>query len=337
MSRSGVGVPELPRIVSLFCGAGGLDKGFEDAGFKISVAVDSSEAAIATHKANFYGVDACAADLLRLGPDGVLALVAQSVPRSGRIGVIGGPPCQGFSRANTGSRADDPRNELPALYLQIIERLQSRYKVEFVLFENVLGIKDSKHSATFDTIVEGLGQLRFDVTERELCALDFGVPQNRRRILLIGMRKRRGYAEPKLEPIDGMKTVREAIGGLPAPAFFARDLTPETIPHHPNHWTMQARSPRFSLPISDRRGGRSFRQLEWDAPSPTVAYGHREIHVHPLGTRRLSIYEAMLLQGFSSSFELKGTMSEQVDQVSNAVPPPMARGVADAIARAIRG
>ena len=72
-------------------------------------------------------------------------------------------------------------------------------------------------------------------------------------------------------------------------------------------------------------------RLSWDKPSRTVAYGNREIHVHPSGLRRISIYEAMLLQGFPENFELKGNFSEQVTQISNAVPPPVSLAIAKSI------
>jgi DNA (cytosine-5)-methyltransferase 1 len=100
---------------------------------------------------------------------------------------------------------------------------------------------------------------------------------------------------------------------------------------------MQPKSHRFTNPEAINGGGRSFRRLKWDAPSPTVAFGHREIHVHPEGRRRLSIYEAMLLQGFPEGFVLEGNLSEQVAQISNAVPPPLARSVAAAVRRALDG
>jgi DNA (cytosine-5)-methyltransferase 1 len=83
--------------------------------------------------------------------------------------------------------------------------------------------------------------------------------------------------------------------------------------------------------------GRSFKRLSWSDASPTIAFGNREIHIHPTGTRRLSIYEAMLLQGFPASFVLEGNLSEQVEQVSNAVPPPLAKSVAAAIDLAMLG
>src|SRR5690348_2694308 len=99
----------LPKIVSLFSGAGGLDRGFQSAGFEISAAFDISEAAINTHKRNFPKAVAVADDLLGLGPRGVLRIVKKKLRRGSRIGIIGGPPCQGFSRANTTATAADPR------------------------------------------------------------------------------------------------------------------------------------------------------------------------------------------------------------------------------------
>lgn len=327
----------LPKIVSLFCGAGGLDWGFHQESFQIPIAIDVSEAAVRTHKKNFSSTHSVAADLIKLKPSGVHSLVEKQIPAKSRIGVIGGPPCQGFSRANTTSQADDPRNELPQLYLDIVKNLQKTYTVEFVVFENVLGIRDKKHAATYKALMDGLDALGFDVTEKELCALDYGVPQKRRRIVLSAMRKKQGYSQVRPEMKSGLKTVREAIGGLAAPKYFERKLTPADIPVHANHWTMKPKSPRFSDPDGNYAEGRSFKRLAWDEASPTVAFGHREIHVHPNGTRRLSIYEAMLLQGFPQGFVLEGNLSEQVEQVSNAVPPPLAHSIAQAVKRALDG
>ncbi|MDZ7584550.1 MAG: DNA cytosine methyltransferase [Thiobacillus sp.] len=326
---------DLPRVVSLFSGAGGLDWGFHQEGFQIPLAIDISDAAVRTHKKNFSNTHSVAADLIKLQPLGVYKLVSGQVPKGSRIGVIGGPPCQGFSRANTTSKADDPRNELPQLYLSIVKKLQRAYTVEFVVFENVLGIRDKKHAATYKALVNGLNGLGFDVTEKELCALDFGVPQNRRRVVLSAMRKKQGYGEVRPEKKTGLKTVREAIGKLSAPKYFDRKLTPADIPVHANHWTMQPKSPRFANPDGEYADGRSFKRLLWDEPSPTVAFGHREIHIHPSGTRRLSIYEAMLLQGFPENFVLEGNLSEQVEQVSNAVPPPLGKSIAAAVKTAM--
>lgn len=317
--------------MSLFSGAGGLDLGFKQAGFPLTLAIDRSESAMRTHRKNIGGPKAITADLVKLGPRGVLDLLGEILEPGHEIGVIGGPPCQGFSRANTNSVADDPRNELPLLYLEIIEALQASYVVKFALFENVLGIRDAKHIATFHGILSKFSELGLHSGVAEYSALEFGVPQNRRRVIISA------FANPKaamsFEPIKTAKedlTVRAAIGALPDPVFFFRGMRPECIPYHANHWTMRPVSKRFADPDRPRKPGRSFRRLEWDQPSPTVAYGHREIHVHPNGTRRLSIFEAMLLQGFPRDFVLEGNFSSQVEQVSNAVPPPLARALAEA-------
>lgn len=330
-----LGLADLPLVVSLFCGAGGLDWGFQQEGFRIPLSIDISAAAVLTHKRNFKDGESHTADLVELGPDGVAELVNNCVPRGSRIGVIGGPPCQGFSRANTGSQEDDPRNTLPALYVDIVRRLQQDFAVEFVVFENVLGIRDKKHAATYADLLEGLEGLGMDITEKELCALDFGVPQNRRRVVLSALRRGQGYSEVRPLERPGLRTVEEAIGGLDHPAFFSARLKPVDIPVHPNHWTMRPKSRRFSNPEAFRNDGRSFKRLVWSEASPTIAFGHREIHVHPSGTRRLSIYEAMLLQGFPETFVLEGNLSEQVEQVSNAVPPPLGQCIAAAVKRAL--
>jgi DNA (cytosine-5)-methyltransferase 1 len=99
---------------------------------------------------------------------------------------------------------------------------------------------------------------------------------------------------------------------------------------------MNPLSPRFRAKAVPH-GGRCFKQLSWQKPSPTIAFGHREIYVHPNGKRRLSIFEAMLLQGFPKNFVLEGNLSEQVEQVSNAVPPPLAKSLAAAIRRTLAG
>ncbi|XVX20369.1 DNA cytosine methyltransferase [Actinomycetota bacterium] len=331
------GIMSLPKIVSLFSGAGGLDLGFRNADFPLAFAVDLSPAAIRTHRRNFIETVSVAADLEELGPDGVLARLKDLLEPGEAIGVIGGPPCQGFSRANTASAASDPRNQLPLLYLRIVEALQSKFQVEFVLFENVVGIRDTKHAVTFSGIMSKFREIGLTPVVEEYSALDFGVAQTRNRVIISGFRD--GSVARDFKPNrTGAKglTVRSVIGDLPEPAFFARHLEKSDIPYHENHWTMRPVSKRFSAPGGAQPGGRSFRRLEWDKPSPTVAYGHREIHIHPDGRRRLSIFEAMRLQGFPNDFVLEGTLSSQVEQVSNAVPPPLAEALAMAIKTAMR-
>lgn len=328
----------LPRIVSLFSGAGGLDLGFLQEGYEIAFAVDRMEAAIQTHRRNFPRTVSVVADITtRNEASGRLAIlddIAEVLKDGEEIGIIGGPPCQGFSRANPSSRADDPRNQMPTFYLEVVEELQARYDVQFVLFENVMGIRDAKHAVAFRGILSRFKELQLTASVAEHSALDYGVPQTRNRVIISGFKNAavsEAFRPKRISREEVDLSVRGAIGHLPQPMFFSRGLSGEDIPTHPNHWTMTPRSKRFGGAADGPAPTRSFRRLSWDKPSPTVAYGHREIHVHPDGTRRLSIYEAMLLQGFPETFVLVGTLSQQVEQVSNAVPPPMARSLAAAV------
>ncbi|MEK0264867.1 DNA cytosine methyltransferase [Bifidobacterium mongoliense] len=316
----------------MFSGAGGLDLGFKEAGYKIAFAVDIDRWAVKTHSMAFPEAHCIQADLVELGVDGLVAEVGKLVQPGERIGVIGGPPCQGFSRSNSNSRADDPRNRLPLLYLKIVKALKSKYKVEFIIFENVLGIKDKKHERTFTGILSTLKELGLHASVGEYDAYEFGVPQHRRRVIIAAFSASQALETfAPVRQIVGKKTVGEAIDGLPEPSYCSRGNTAELNSFHPNHWTMQPKSLRFAHPDQFKQDGRSFRRLERDKPSPTVAYGHREIHVHPNGERRLSIYEAMQLQGFPQDYVLFGPFSAQVQQISNAVPPPLAYALAVAV------
>jgi len=312
-------------LLSLFCGAGGLDMGFRAAGFSTAVAIDNCPHAVRTFNRNAGTVVAHERDLASLDGAAFVAMIPNGVRP---VGLIGGPPCQSFSRGNVHVRSDDPRHRLPYRYVDLLRAAKDEFDLHFFVFENVAGLGSERHARRLSLIRNRLIDVGFNVFQSELNALAFNVPQRRRRLFLVGLDAKR-YPKVSFQFPTGdsnKATVADAIEDLPAPAFYRRGLTPETIPHHPNHWTMVPKSPKFeNAKASD---GRSFRRLAWDEPSPTVAYGHREIHVHPEGSRRLSVYEAMLLQGFPSSYELTGTLSAQVSQVSNAVPPPVAEAIA---------
>lgn len=322
---------QLPSLLSLFSGAGGLDLGFHQAGFKTALALDIDASAIESFNKNIEPEVGVVADLCKIKAKGVLQLFKTRVPLGSSIGIIGGPPCQGFSFANARSLADDPRNQLPFVYLSIVSLLSKNYNIPFIVLENVAGIRASKHAVTYQKLLNRIKKLGYHLNEFVLDASEFGVPQVRKRVLLVGIKKIKGQKEKpvKLSPSNETITVREAIGQLAEPTFFSKNLNSNDFPHHHNHWTMKPKSEKFKKPST--ASGRSFRRIEWDKPSKTIAFGHREILVHPSGTRRLSIYEAMLLQGFPSNFRLYGTLSAQVTQVSNAVPPPLAKAIASSL------
>lgn len=324
------------NLLSLFCGAGGLDLGFTQQGFNVNLAIDISQAAIDTHKKNFLNSKAQNHDLLKLGISGLLKLCKENFDTSKPIGIIGGPPCQGFSRGNIGAFKDDPRNQLALFYIKAIEALKEVIDIDFIVFENVLGIRDLKHQDIYNEIITTLKKMSYEVFENELNAADFGVPQVRKRVIIIALKKDKINGSPSFFNSKEHKTVKDAIFGLPEPAYFSRGISPDSIPFHPNHWTMKPKSKKFLDSDSFHNKKRSFRAIRWERPSPTVAYGNREIHVHPDKKRRLSIYESLILQGFPKDFVLSGTLSQQVTQVSNAVPPPMAEGIAKEIKRILR-
>ncbi len=316
-------------VLSLFSGAGGLDYGFGQAGFETVLAVDHDRAATATFNANFDGDVARNEDLSAVSPATVVEwLKDQKVkPR----GIIGGPPCQGFSVGNTKASPDDPRNQLPFRYCDILESLNGEYDIEFFVFENVLGLRSPKHRSRLSEIVARFEQAGFRVAQSEVNAVRFGVAQNRRRLFLVGINQ---SLHPDIDfqwptGTDEVRTVRSVISGLPKPAYRTTGMQPQEIDYHRNHWTSPPCSSKFES--QDFGDGRSFRRLAWDEPSWTVAYGNREIHIHPNGKRRLSVHEAMLLQSFPKKFVITGNFCEQVTQVSNAVPPRVARAVASAI------
>jgi len=313
------------EILSLFCGAGGLDTGFSRAGFRTIIAIDNCPDAIRTYNENSGGRVAHQADLSQLSPQTFIDLIpAGSRP----VGLIGGPPCQGFSRGNVCADPADPRNRLPFRYADLLAAANRRYGLHFFVFENVAGIAAPRHASRLAGIVSRFRRAGFRVYLGYLNAADFSVPQNRRRLFIVGLNSDL-YGGVEFQFPAGTsthRTVRDAIAGLPEPEFYRRGLTPETIPFHPNHWTMVPKSSKFAWGrVSD---GRSFKRLEWDKVSPTVAYGNREVHVHPNGGRRLSVLEAMLLQGFPREYMLTGSLSSQITQVSNAVPPPVAEAIA---------
>lgn len=327
------------HLISLFSGAGGLDLGFELKGFKTIAAYDKKSSAVDTFNHNRDSEIAKEVDLLTYTGkkiiDDVNSLNQKLIPR----GVIGGPPCQYYSNGNkTPREEDDPRRILPIKYAEILIQLNDEYRLDFFLFENVKGLVGPAHINDFNNLVKLFEKAGFYVTHAVLDSFDFEVAQYRKRVFIMGWNKdfysKDTYEFPKGKPRN--LNVQGKIGCLPEPQFYERNLDSSKFPEHPNHWTMQPRSPKFKNPppLGLKKSTRSFRRLSWEEPSYTVAYGHNEIHVHPNGKRRLSIYEAMLLQGFPegrNSYELRGCLSEQVTLVSDAVPPPLAEALAASV------
>ena len=326
-------------VLSLFSGAGGFDYGFKQAGFNPLLAIDINPAAIATYKRNHPNAIVELVDLSQATPEGILKLWQDATNDKKPVGIIGGPPCQGFSSSNVHQTPDDPRHKLLYNYASIISAFATRYETDFFVLENVPGLVTNRYRPLLDEFKTVVGDAGFKVSNDVLDAGTFGVAQHRRRLVAAGINQRSHprvaliLSEGDCNPLD----IADVIKDLPQPAFCAKGLAKKDIPHHPNHVAMVPRSPKFtdgSL-LQGNSKGLSFKVLAWDAPSYTVAYGHNEVHVHPDCHRRLSIYEAMRLQGFPHSYQLEGTFTEQVRLISDAVPPPFAEGIARKIVQTL--
>ena len=326
-------------VLSLFSGAGGFDLGFQSAGFRPVLAIDIDPAAVATYRKNHANVQVTQLDLANVDPTDIVNLWTDHVGPIPPVGIIGGPPCQAFSVSNIHQRNNDPRRTLLHSYAEIIEEFAARLGLDFFVFENVPGLISRQHKGYFDQFRRKCEAAGFKISQEVVDAGRFGVPQHRKRLIVVGVNGQR-YPEIDMQLPTGNKQpppIREVLEGLPEPAFCTRGRRGSDVPFHPNHIAMVPRSPKFtdgSLEPGDRRG-RSFRVLAWDSPSYTVAYGHREVHIHPGCHRRLSVYEAMLLQGLPSWYRLEGTFSQQVQLVSDALPPPLSEGIANAISKTL--
>ena len=321
-------------LLSLFSGCGGLDLGFERAGFTVGLAYDIRPYSIDSWNRNRpnsrcgHVSDLSAIHLKDMDRD----YGARFVPS----GVIGGPPCQSFSRANRSRSDSDLRQKLVRQFFSIALRFhRHRRPLDFILMENVPELTKAEKGKLLEREIERLRAHGLHVQTFIIDAAAYSVPQRRKRFFLLAVPNsylREKCWVPPCGKGEG-KTVRDAIFQLPPPTFFRRGIQPDTMRFHPNHWCMNPKSRKFfdgSL-IPGHSSGRCFKTLAWDSLSFTVAYGHREVHVHPDGHRRLSVLEAMRLQGFPDTYILEGTLSAQIDQVSEAVPPPLAEAVARSI------
>ncbi len=325
-----------PSVISFFSGCGGFDLGFSSAGFSVDLAFDVASSAADSYNHN-KGEKVCyVADLSRMAPSKIINSYRRQCGHIVPCGVIGGAPCQTFSSGNVHFNKNDPRHALPRRYARLLRSLNNMWDLDFFVFENVRGIASTRHQEEYLSIKGLFEKAGFKLFEGELDAADFGVAQHRRRIFIVGFNSDKypdiefSFPEPQTTtPL----TVADKLKGLPSPVFFKRGLKHEDISYHPNHWTMRPHSRKFvdgSLK-NGRKAGRSFRVLKWNKPSLTVAYGNREIHVHPNTKRRLSVYEAMLLQGFPEDYELLGTLSAQISQVSDAIPPQLGKALGNSI------
>lgn len=333
------------HAIDLFAGAGGLSKGFLDAGVDIILGVDNDSQALETFRLNHGGAQALNLDLSK--KETVAEIKKRAGDRSIDL-IIAGPPCQGFSV--TGPRNfDDKRNKL---YLAVIAMVKE-YNPKGFIIENVPGMATLYDGEIKEEILRRFRRMGYNVECDILCAADYGVPQIRNRLIFMGIRKDKGkpdFPKPILKP-SAYITCRQAIGDLPS----RRDelgkeedvytLEPQTeyqkkmrngctvLHNHvaTNHTQMVKDTIALvpeggnykDLPEGwgeSRRFHEAWTRYHGDRPSKTIDTGHRN-HFHYEYNRVPTIRENARLQSFPDDFVFTGTRTQQNRQVGNAVPP----------------
>lgn len=298
------------RVVSLFSGAGGLDLGFKMAGHTIIWANDLYEDAVHTYEKNI-GKHIILKDIHNVPSD--------DIPDCDIV--IGGFPCQGFSVANTKRHIGDERNEL---YKQLIRVIEAKHP-KFFLAENVKGLTNLGKGEVFKMILSDFSEMGYRVKYRIMNAADYGVPQTRVRVIIVGVREDISWEYTFPEPTnskdgkDGLPkwvSVTEAISGLPDPD------EPNEVPNHTYS--------KYKLNINGYIG---HRLLDPHKPAPTVTArgdnrGGVVILPHPNGKRRMSCRELASVQSFPTNYEFCGNNSSIYRQIGNAVPPLLGYTVA---------
>lgn len=304
-----------PRVLSLFSGGGGLDLGFERAGAETVVCVDNDPESCKTLRYNRPQWNVFEGDIRKYKP----AVEDIDV-------VIGGPPCQGFSSAGKGD-PNDPRNYLWQEYFRVVDAVKPRA----IVLENVSALAHGRNGDHLQGIMRALEKSGYKFEMGVLNAADYGVPQARRRLIVIGLRD----GEPSLpEPTTKGTpvTVKDAIGDLEN-APYDREFShvpPNHAPHVAARWAGLAPG---EVDPNYRRG-----RLDYDKPSVTIraggGYGPRGDHlagfhppIHPTQPRQLTVREAARIQSFPDDWILQGSKTAQGRQIGNAVPVKLGEAI----------
>ena len=331
--------------VDLFSGAGGITEGLKNAGMSVIMATDIDQDFSAAHRHNHPDVPFLERDITELTPKEFSKSIRATPFVNGHpIHVLsGGPPCQGFSM--TGRRnSDDPRNQLFQHYIKVLKEL----KPQFFFMENVTGMltmKQSNGEKFFDNIMAEFRKKLpgYEIDYKVVNMAEYGVPQKRRRVIVLGNRLGIPVEEcfPKPDHTEeDYETVWDNI----------KDLTNVDNDEIPNHRRMN-HSKQIVERMSKVKAGKYiakrksnqmqtfqcvYQRLEKDKPAPTLVPGHSAFPIHPVEHRSLTFREAARLQTFPDEMVFYGSQIKQGLAVGNAVPPLFAEKLGKRIAQLIR-
>ena len=334
-------------VLDLFCGCGGLSLGFEMAGFQVKLAIDNWEDALVTFRYNHQKSQTFNGDLLNLSP----ADMKKRFNLSHIDVIIGGPPCQGFSVA--GKRIiDGDRNKLYKSFVRFVEYFHPK---AFVM-ENVPNILSIGGGAVKEAILNDFENLGYTVSYKVLIASDYGVPQNRRRAIFVGL-KDKTFDFPK-KTIEIPITTKDALSDLPEGSIDDGEPYPVSPLSDYQRMMRQKEKGLFNHQISihteeTRRiiamvpdGGNykdlpesmwslrkvhiAWTRMNSQKPCFTIDTGHRH-HFHYHFNRIPTVRESARIQSFPDDFIFLGSKTSQYKQVGNAVPPYMSFALAKQI------
>jgi DNA (cytosine-5)-methyltransferase 1 len=310
------------EIISLFSGAGGLDLGFEKAGFKIIWANEYDKEIWETYEKNFTNTF--------LDKRSIKDIPSDAIPEA--IGLIGGPPCQSWSEAGKLKGIDDYRGQL---FFEFIRVLRDK-KPLFFLAENVSGMLASRHNKALENIKKHFTDSGYDLYFKLLDAVDFKVAQNRKRVFFIGFRKDLNIKFEFPKPFKKKRVLKDVIW----------DLKDNVLPAKEKNYTNNDKCKIFNHEFMTGSFSSMFmsrnRVRSWDEPSFTIQAGGRHAPLHPQAPkmefvekdkriflqgsedlyRRLSIRECARIQTFPDSHKFYyNNLSAGYKMVGNAVPP----------------
>lgn len=329
------------EIISLFSGCGGLDLGFEKAGFKIPIANEFDKTIWETFKVNHPETKLIEGDIRK---------VAEEEFPENVDGIIGGPPCQSWSEAGALRGIDDERGQLFFDYIRILRRV----KPKFFLAENVSGMLANRNNEAVQNILRLFDESGYDVTLTMVNAKDYGVAEERKRVFYIGFRKDLGinFKFPKGSTEDDKKkiTLRDIIWDLQetaVPALEKNKHNSEAINN--NEYFIGAYSPIFMS--RNRVKG-------WDEQAYTVQASGRQCQLHPQAPkmekveknlckfvegkedlyRRMTVREVARVQGFPDDFQfIYENVNDAYKMIGNAVPVNLAYEIALSIKKQLEG
>ncbi len=334
------------NVIDLFCGCGGLSLGFEQAGYSVLLGIDNWEDALVTFKHNHHGSETLCADLMNLNP----IEVEKKIGKQSVDVIIGGPPCQGFSVA--GKRIiDDDRNKLYKSFVRMV----AHFKPQAFVLENVPNILTMGDGIIKRAIIADFETLGYKVVNKILLASDYGVPQNRRRAIFVGLLNREEFVYPQ-PTITQRVTTEQALSDLPEHSLpdgskypnspqsdYQRLIRKGSNGVYNHEITIHTEQTKRIIALVPNGGNYkdlpeelrqtrkvhiAWTRLNSKTPSITIDTGHRH-HFHYKYNRIPTVRESARIQSFSDTVIFLGSKTSQYKQVGNAVPPLMAKAIAE--------